>query len=52
MDNEAKTHERSAELDEGQRRMEAAAVALFQVPEVFARLHEYDDACQNTRERM
>lgn len=37
---------RDEELDEGQQRMVNAAMALFAIPSVYAKLHEFDDECQ------
>jgi hypothetical protein len=37
--------------DEGQRRMDEGAEALMALPEVYAKLHAFDDACQPDRQR-
>ena len=34
------------ELDEGQQRMTDAAESIFEIPAVYAKLHEFDDRCQ------
>lgn len=34
------------DLDEGQRRMIDAAMSIFEIPAVHAKLHEFDDDCQ------
>ena len=41
-------------LDEGQKRMNDAAEALFATPEIHNRVHEFDDECQpdNEAKRM
>ncbi len=40
--------------DEGQKRMDASAEALFAIPEIHTRVHEFDDECQpdNQSKRM
>ena len=36
----------SEQLDEGQRRMTEAALAILEIPSVHAKIHEYDAECQ------
>lgn len=37
------------QLDEGQRRMTEAALAILEIPSVYAKIHEFDEECQPPR---
>jgi hypothetical protein len=43
--------EKCEPLDEGQQRMMDAAAVMMALPEVYAKIHEFDDACQPGRLR-
>jgi hypothetical protein len=47
-----KALESNEKPDAVQARMNAAAEAVFNNPELYAKLHEFDAACQDERQRM
>ncbi len=49
MDTNAKTDQVEDSRDADQVRMDDAAKAILNHPDVYAQLHEYDDACQENR---
>jgi hypothetical protein len=52
MDEPLKTADKDMDRDEDQIRRDEAAKAIFRMPQVYAKLHEFDEACQTEGLRM